>query len=68
MRQGSGISTEARIKSLRMVWQMPFTRVDPGLAFEIGMVGENGKREFILSADGIRSNMPKVESLYLVCT
>jgi len=39
--------------------------VDPGLTFEIGAVDEYGKREFVLSADGISSNIPKVESLFL---
>jgi hypothetical protein len=51
-------------KVIRMIGEA-LDRVDPGLAFEIGMEVEDGKREFILSADGIRSNMPKVESLYL---
>ncbi len=40
-------------------------RVDQGLSFEIGAVDDLGKREFILSANGISSNIPKVESLFL---
>ena len=38
-------------------------RVDKNLVFEFGPI-ENGRREFIISADGIREAFPKVESLY----
>ena len=39
--------------------------VDPGLSFEISKVGDKGKREFIISANGMSGNIPKVESLFL---
>ena len=51
-------------KIIRMVSEA-LNRFQPGLAFEIGMDVVDGKREFIISADGISSNIPKVESLYL---
>ena len=51
-------------KVIRMIGDA-LNRYHPGLTFEIGMEVVEGKREFILSADGIRSNIPKVESLYL---
>lgn len=38
-------------------------KVDPNLTFEFGPKAE-GKREFIISADGIKSSFPKVESLF----
>jgi hypothetical protein len=38
-------------------------RVDPALTFEFGPK-ENGRREFVISADGIRAAFPKVEALY----
>lgn len=39
-------------------------RVDKNLAFEVGVQTQNnGKYDFVLSADGIRDNMPAVESL-----
>lgn len=38
-------------------------RVQPNLTFEFGPK-ENGRREFIISADGIKEAFPKVESLY----
>lgn len=38
-------------------------KVDPELTFEFGPV-ENGKREFVISAGGIKDSFPKVESLY----
>jgi hypothetical protein len=38
-------------------------RVDRHLAFEFGPI-EDGKREFTISADGIREAFPKVEALY----
>lgn len=53
-----------QVKVIRMVSEA-LNRFQPGLAFEIGMDVVDGKREFIISADGISSNIPKVESLYL---
>lgn len=44
--------------SLRM------NKVNPDLTFEFGPVGDNGKREFVISAGGIKSAFPFVESLY----
>jgi len=38
-------------------------RVNPDLAFEFGPV-KNGKREFVISAGGIRSAFPTVEAPY----
>ena len=38
-------------------------KVDPNLTFEFGPK-ENHKREFVISADGIKAAFPKVESLY----
>ena len=38
-------------------------KVDSALTFEFGPK-RNGKREFIISADGIRAAFPKVEALY----
>lgn len=38
-------------------------KVDPNLTFEFGPK-VNNKREFIISADGIKDAFPKVESLY----
>ncbi|HEY6181424.1 MAG TPA: hypothetical protein VIW67_04210 [Terriglobales bacterium] len=38
-------------------------KVDPSLTFEFGPK-ENGQREFVISADGIREAFPKVEALY----
>jgi hypothetical protein len=38
-------------------------KVDPALTFEFGPK-EGGRREFVISADGIRSAFPKVEALY----
>jgi hypothetical protein len=38
-------------------------KVHKNLVFEFGSI-ENGRREFIISADGIREAFPKVESLY----
>ncbi len=38
-------------------------RVHPDLTFEFGPI-ENGKREFVISAGGIQSAFPAVESLY----
>lgn len=37
-------------------------KIDPNLTFEFGPKAQ-GKREFIISADGIKSSFPKVESL-----
>jgi hypothetical protein len=38
-------------------------KVDPNLTFEFGPK-KNHKREFVISADGIKASFPKVESLY----
>src|SRR5882724_4779444 len=38
-------------------------KVHPSLTFEFGSK-ENGRREFVISADGIKDAFPKVESLY----
>jgi len=38
-------------------------KIDPALTFEFGPK-EGGRREFVISADGIRSAFPKVEALY----
>jgi hypothetical protein len=38
-------------------------KVHPDLTFEFGQK-ENGKREFVISADGLKSAFPAVESLY----
>jgi hypothetical protein len=38
-------------------------KIDPALTFEFGPK-KNGRREFVISADGIRSAFPKVEALY----
>jgi hypothetical protein len=38
-------------------------KIDPALTFEFGPKS-NGRREFVISADGIRSAFPKVEALY----
>jgi|SRR5882724_788218 len=38
-------------------------KVHPSLTFEFGPK-ENGRREFVISADGIKEAFPKVESLY----
>lgn len=43
--------------------QTELQKVDKNLTFEFGPV-ENGRREFIISAGGIREAFPKVESLY----
>ena len=39
-------------------------RVDENLTFEFSTKLENGKREFVISAGGIKSAFPKVESLW----
>ena len=38
-------------------------KVDPNLTFEFGPK-KNHKREFVISADGMKASFPKVESLY----
>jgi len=38
-------------------------KIHPALTFEFGPV-QDGRREFIISADGIKDAFPKVESLY----
>ena len=40
-------------------------RINPNLTFEFGPI-ENGKREFVISADGIREAFPAVEKLYAI--
>jgi hypothetical protein len=40
-------------------------RLNPNLTFEFGPI-ENGKREFVISADGIKEAFPEVEMLYAV--
>lgn len=39
-------------------------KVDANLTFEFGPKRNDGKREFVISAGGIRSAFPKVEALY----
>lgn len=39
------------------------TKVDPNLCFEFGPIKKNGKKEFIISADGIVKSFQKVEKL-----
>lgn len=39
-------------------------RVNPDLTFEFGPVFEDGQREFVISAGGMKSAFPSVESLY----
>lgn len=38
-------------------------KIDPELSFEFGRVQEDGKREFVISAGGIRSSFPSVMKL-----
>jgi len=38
-------------------------KLNPSLTFEFGPI-ENGKREFVISADGIKEVFPQVEALY----
>src|SRR6266404_9069287 len=38
-------------------------KVNPSLTFEFGPI-EDGKREFVISADGIKEAFPQVEALY----
>lgn len=38
-------------------------KLDPSLTFEFGPI-EGGRREFVISADGIRDAFPEVEALY----
>jgi len=40
-------------------------KVNPSLTFEFGPI-QNGKREFVISADGIKDAFPSVESLYAI--
>lgn len=40
------------------------SQVDPELTFEFSPVRENGKREFVISAGGIKRSFPAVESLF----
>lgn len=39
-------------------------KIDQDLIFEFGPVESDGRREFVISAGGIKSAFPKVESLY----
>lgn len=39
-------------------------KIDKNLTFEFGPVREDGKREFVISAGGIKASFPKVEALY----
>jgi len=39
------------------------TKVNPDLTFEFGPV-QNGRRDFVISAGGIKSSFPKVQSLF----
>jgi hypothetical protein len=39
-------------------------RLHPDLTFEFGPVEDDGKREFVISADGVREAFPAVERLY----
>ncbi|TDR20476.1 hypothetical protein [Marinicella litoralis] len=40
------------------------TKVDPELTFEFSPVRDNGKREFVISAGGIKKSFPSVELLF----
>lgn len=40
------------------------SKVGPDLTFEFGPICETGKREFVISAAGIKSSFPLVESLF----
>jgi len=40
------------------------SKVNPELTFEFGPIDENGRREFVISAGGIKSAFPSVEALY----
>lgn len=40
------------------------SKVDPELTFEFGPKSENGKREFVISAGGIKKSFPSVELLF----
>ena len=39
------------------------SKIDPNLVFEFSPVLDNGKREFVISADGIKSSFDSVENL-----
>ena len=39
-------------------------KVNSDLTFEFGPINDNGKREFVISAGGIKTAFPSVESLY----
>jgi hypothetical protein len=39
-------------------------KVHPDLTFEFGPVQKNGKREFVISADGIKGAFPSVEAVF----
>ncbi|WP_193369298.1 hypothetical protein [Pelagibius marinus] len=44
--------------------QRRMAKVDPYLTFLFGPVRDDGKREFIISADGIKRSFPAVEALH----
>ena len=44
--------------------QQKMTEVEPNLTFLFGPIRDNGKREFIISADGIAISFPAVEALH----
>lgn len=44
--------------------QQQMTAIEPNLTFLFGPIRDNGKREFIISADGIPISFPAVEALY----
>ena len=46
--------------------QRRMTAVDPNLTFLFGPVGDDGRREFIISADGRAASFPAVEALHAV--
>lgn len=43
---------------------LALSKVDPELTFEFSPIRENGKREFVLSAGGIKKSFPSVELLF----
>ncbi|WP_166426046.1 hypothetical protein [Paraglaciecola sp. 20A4] len=43
---------------------LELSKVDPELTFEFSSIRENGKREFVISADGIKKSFPSVELLF----
>jgi len=43
---------------------LALSKVDPELTFEFSPIRENGKREFVISAGGIKKSFPSVELLF----